>query len=32
MINIGSLAGLAITLLEKYVGFWAAYLLPLCAF
>lgn len=31
MINIGSLAGLATTLLEKYVGFWAAYLLPFCA-
>jgi len=31
MINIGSLAGLAITLLEKYVGFWEAYLHPLCA-
>ncbi|KAF1947027.1 oligopeptide transporter [Clathrospora elynae] len=28
MINIGSLGGLATTLLEKYVGFWAAYLLP----
>jgi proton-dependent oligopeptide transporter, POT family len=31
MINVGSLAGLATTLLEKYVGFWAAYLLPFCA-
>ncbi|KAF2009736.1 PTR2-domain-containing protein [Aaosphaeria arxii CBS 175.79] len=27
MINIGSLGGLATTLLEQYVGFWAAYLL-----
>lgn len=31
MINIGSLGGLATTLLEKYVGFWAAFLLPFCA-
>ena len=31
MINIGSLGGLATTLLEKYVGFWAAYLLSFCS-
>ncbi|KAF2819833.1 oligopeptide transporter [Ophiobolus disseminans] len=31
MINIGSLGGLATTLLEKYVGFWAAYLLSFLA-
>lgn len=30
MINIASLITLATTSLEKSVGFWAAYLLPLC--
>jgi len=30
-INVGSLSGLATTNLEKHVGFWAAFLLPLCA-
>lgn len=32
MINIGSLSVLATTSLEHNVGFWAAYLLPLCFF
>lgn len=32
MINIGSLSVIATTELEKNVGFWAAYLLPLCFF
>ncbi|SGZ49906.1 CIC11C00000002694 [Sungouiella intermedia] len=32
MINIGSLSVLATTNLEHHVGFWAAYLLPLCFF
>ncbi|KAF3931142.1 hypothetical protein ABW20_dc0109603 [Dactylellina cionopaga] len=32
MINIGSLSTLVTTPLEKYVGFWAAYLLPLAMF
>jgi hypothetical protein len=27
---VGSLAGIATTFLEKDVGFWVAYLLPLC--
>jgi POT family proton-dependent oligopeptide transporter len=27
---VGSLAGVATTFLEKDVGFWVAYLLPLC--
>ncbi|KAI8068315.1 POT family-domain-containing protein [Gongronella butleri] len=31
-INCGSLASIATTLLEKNVGFWAAYLLPTCVF
>lgn len=31
-INVGSLASLATTSLEKYVGFWSAYLLPLFMF
>lgn len=31
-INIGSLSSLATTSLEKYVGFWSAYLLPLIMF
>lgn len=30
MVNIGGLAALATTILERYVGFWAAYLLPFC--
>jgi POT family proton-dependent oligopeptide transporter len=29
-INLGSLAGIATTFVEKRVGFWAAYLLPFC--
>nr|POF05424.1 putative peptide transporter ptr2 [Quercus suber] len=29
-IQVGSVAGLATTFLEKDVGFWAAYLLPFC--
>lgn len=32
MINVGSLSVLATTNLEAHVGFWAAYLLPLCFF
>lgn len=32
MINIGSLSSIATTELEKNVGFWAAYLLPLLIF
>lgn len=32
MINVGSLSVIATTELEKNVGFWAAYLLPLCFF
>lgn len=32
MINIGSLSVIATTELEAHVGFWAAYLLPLCFF
>lgn len=32
MINIGSLSVIATTELELHVGFWAAYLLPLCFF
>ncbi|KAL1384793.1 peptide transporter-like protein PTR2 [Phyllosticta capitalensis] len=31
-INIGSLSALATTTMELRVGFWAAYLLPLCMF
>ena len=31
-INVGSLSSIATTELEKNVGFWAAYLLPLCMF
>lgn len=31
-INIGSLFSLATTTLELHVGFWSAYLLPLCMF
>jgi hypothetical protein len=30
LINIGALSGIATTLLERYVGFWAAFLLPYC--
>ncbi|GEQ69148.1 hypothetical protein JCM33374_g2819 [Metschnikowia sp. JCM 33374] len=32
MINIGSLSVFATSSLELYVGYWAAYLLPLCFF
>lgn len=31
-INTGSLAAIATTELELHIGFWAAYLLPLCMF
>lgn len=31
-INIGSLSSIATTTLELHVGFWSAYLLPLCMF
>lgn len=31
-INVGSLGGVITTLLEHKVGFWAAYVLPLCSF
>lgn len=31
-INCGSLSGIATVYLEKYVGFWSAYLLPFCMF
>jgi dipeptide/tripeptide permease len=31
-INVGSVAALGTTVLEKYVGFWAAYLVPLAVF
>ncbi|KAI9893342.1 MAG: peptide transporter ptr2 [Vezdaea aestivalis] len=31
-INIGSLSAIATTELELHVGFWAAYLLPMCMF
>lgn len=30
MVNIGGLSALITTLLEKYVGYWVAYLVPLC--
>ncbi|KAG2418128.1 hypothetical protein HFD88_001229 [Aspergillus terreus] len=30
MVNIGGLSALVTTLLEKYVGYWVAYLIPLC--
>ncbi|RKU46176.1 hypothetical protein DL546_008452 [Coniochaeta pulveracea] len=30
-INVGGLSGIATTSLELHVGFWAAFLLPLCA-
>ncbi|KAF7342262.1 POT family-domain-containing protein [Mycena venus] len=29
--NVGSLSGVATTLMEKYIDFWAAYLLPFCS-
>ncbi|KAJ7718371.1 putative MFS peptide transporter [Mycena maculata] len=29
--NVGSLSGVATTLMEKYIGFWAAFLLPFCS-
>lgn len=32
MINVGSMSVIATTELEAHVGFWAAYLLPLCFF
>ncbi|KAF3914361.1 hypothetical protein AA313_de0209958 [Arthrobotrys entomopaga] len=32
MINVGSLSTIVTTPMEKYVGFWAAYLLPLAMF
>lgn len=32
MINVGSLSVIATTQLEMHIGFWAAYLLPLCFF
>ncbi|KAG5437022.1 hypothetical protein PCANB_001298 [Pneumocystis canis] len=31
-INVGSLGGTATIFLEKYIGFWAAFLLPACIF
>jgi proton-dependent oligopeptide transporter, POT family len=31
-INVGSLGSIITVMLEHKVGFWAAYLLPLCAF
>ncbi|KAF8470833.1 POT family-domain-containing protein [Kalaharituber pfeilii] len=31
-INFGSLSGIATVYMEKYIGFWAAYLLPFCMF
>ncbi|KAF7959162.1 hypothetical protein EAE96_002677 [Botrytis aclada] len=30
VVNVASLASIPTTLLEKYIGFWAAYLLPTC--
>lgn len=32
MINIGSLSVIATTEMEKHIGFWSAFLLPLCFF
>jgi POT family proton-dependent oligopeptide transporter len=29
-VNIGSLSGIATTIMERKIGFWAAYLLPTC--
>ncbi|KAK2873488.1 hypothetical protein FQN49_002325 [Arthroderma sp. PD_2] len=31
MVNVGSLGSIATTLMEKYIGYWSAYLLDLCA-
>lgn len=31
-INVGALSPIATTLLEKHVGFWSAYLLPMLLF
>ena len=31
-VNIGSLSSIATTIMEKHIGFWSAYLLPLCMF
>ncbi|KAH2876419.1 hypothetical protein KXV31_007248 [Aspergillus fumigatus] len=31
MVNVGSLGSIATTLMERYIGFWSAYLLDLCA-
>lgn len=31
MVNVGSLGSVATTLMERYIGFWSAYLLDLCA-
>lgn len=30
MVNIGALSSIPTTFMEKYIGFWAAYLLPTC--
>ncbi|KAJ7482017.1 peptide transporter PTR2-A [Mycena latifolia] len=30
-VNVGSLSGVATTLMEKYIDFWAAFLLPFCS-
>ncbi|GIJ88176.1 hypothetical protein Asppvi_007094 [Aspergillus pseudoviridinutans] len=30
MVNVGGLSALITTVLEKYVGYWVAYLVPLC--
>lgn len=31
MVNVSSLGSIATTLMERYIGFWSAYLLDLCA-
>ncbi|KAH8430827.1 uncharacterized protein LDX57_008491 [Aspergillus melleus] len=31
MVNAGSLGSIATTMMEKYIGFWSAYLLDLCS-
>ncbi|KAF3484344.1 oligopeptide transporter [Arthroderma uncinatum] len=31
MVNLGSLGSIATTLMEKYIGYWSAYLLDVCA-
>lgn len=31
MVNTGSLGSIATTMMEKYIGFWSAYLLDLCS-